>query len=177
MNETEISYNNTRGICEAVGIKPGNVVILETDNGPAAFIKTERIGKEYIHHYAVQIFPRVSGKLGMVYLDPEDKVFDTALEASFELGSGTNDTPPNSGHAFENAKGCFIKVDDDPKSQKMFGFIELTTGIIMRRQERGVTAVYTEWYGVCIQDGKNISLADILANMTADMPADFKNET
>ncbi len=168
MNETEISYNDTAGICEAMNVRPGNVVVLETDNGPAAFIKTERIGKEYIHHYAVQIFPRISGKLGMVYLDPEDKVFDTVLEASFELGSGTNDTPPNSGHAFENAKGCFIKVDDDPKSQKMFGFINISTGTVMRRQERGVTVVYTEWCGACSQDGKNVSLAHMLA--------DFKSE-
>ena len=172
MNETEIPYNDTAGICEAINVKPGNVVILETADGPATFIKTERIGKEYIHHYAVQIFPRVLKNLGMIYLDPEDKIFDTVLAASFELGSATNDIPPNSGHAFKNAQGCFIKVDEDPKSQKMFGFINISTGIVMRRQERGITAVYTEWCGTCSQDGKNISLDDILA----DMLADFKNE-
>ncbi|MCK4940329.1 MAG: hypothetical protein KAR80_08500 [Rhodospirillaceae bacterium] len=169
MSETEIPYNDMVGACEAINVKPGNIVILETSDGPAAFIKTERIGKEYIHHYAVQIFPRVLDNLGMVYLDPEDKVFDTVLEASFELGSGINDAPPNSGHVFENAKGRFIKVDDDPKSQKMFGFIELTTGIVKRRQERGITAVYTEWCAVCFDNGKNLSLDDLLNK--------FKNET
>ena len=168
MSETEAPYNDTPGTCEAMNVKPGNVVILETAHGPAAFIKAERIGKEYIHHYAVQIFPRVLDSLGMVYLDPEDKVFDTALAAGFELGSAINDAPPSSGHVFENAKGHFIKVDDDPKSQKMFGFIELTTGIVGRRQERGITAVYTEWCALCVDDGKNISLDDVITRFKSE---------
>ncbi len=162
-NTTDSSeQQQTPGHTQAMDVKPGNVVILITSDGPAAFIKTERIGKEYIHHYAVQIFPRVMTELGMVYLDPEDEVFDTMLSAGFELGDGIAGTPPSAGHAFENASGHFIKVNDDPKSQKMFGFINISTAIVMRRQERGVNAVYTDWCAVCSEDGASITLDHVL---------------
>ena len=156
------------GMREAMNVTPGNVVILKSGNDIAAFIKTERIGKEYIHHYAVQIFPRAENDLGMVYLDPEDVVFDTGFAASFELGGATSGEPPAPGHAFENAAGHFIKVIDDPKSQKMFGFIEISTGIVRRRQERGIKTVHSEWCAGCVDNGKNISLDEVLAR--------YKNE-
>lgn len=171
MSETSTENNATTataGMRDAMDVMPGNVVILKTDDGVAAFIKTERIGKEYIHHYAVQIFPRAKDNLGMVYLDPEDKVFDTTMAASFELGAETNIKQPAPGHAFENASGRFIKVIDDPKSQKMFGFIEISTAIVRRRQERSIVRVHSEWCAGCIDNGKNISLDEVLAR--------FKNE-
>lgn len=171
MNETNnenTAVTAKSGVRDAMSVTPGNVVILKTDNDVAAFIKTERIGKEYIHHYAVQIFPRAENDLGMVYLDPEDKIFDTGFTASFELGGATSGESPAPGHAFENAAGHFIKVIDDPKSQKMFGFIEISTGIVRRRQERGVKTVHSEWCAGCVDGGKNISIDEVLAR--------FKNE-
>ena len=106
-NTTDSSeQQQTPGHTQAMDVKPGNVVILITSDGPAAFIKTERIGKEYIHHYAVQIFPRVMAELGMVYLDPEDEVFDTALGATFQFGDAAGQGA-EAGHVLENAKGHF----------------------------------------------------------------------
>ncbi|MDH5187986.1 MAG: hypothetical protein OEW37_03400 [Rhodospirillaceae bacterium] len=171
MNETTNENSNDTnkpGLRDAMAVTPGNVVIIKTDDNIAAFIKTERIGKEYIHHYAVQIFPRVKSDLGMVYLDPEDKIFDTGFAANFELGAGVGDEAPAPGHAFENASGHFIKVIDDPKSQKMFGFIDISTAVVRLRQERGVINVHSEWCAGCVDNGKSISLDEVLAR--------FKNE-
>ena len=150
---------NKPALRPAFEVLPGSVVVLEVEGAPAVFVKAERIGKEYIHHYAVQLHPKTEGPLGMVYLDPEDEVFDTAMGVHFQFGEGC-DSPPEAGHAFENAKGHFIKVNDDPKSQKMFGFIECSTGIICRRQERAVTAVYTSWRAECTSGSETVAIEE-----------------
>lgn len=157
---------------QAFEIRPASVVILETDQGRAAFIKLERIGKEYIHHYAVQLHPRIDTALGMVYLDPEDTVFDTVLAADFDFGTATGEhSGPRAGHAFENAKGHFIKVDEDPQSQKLYGFVECSTGIVRRRQERGIKAVYTQWSATASADGQTVSMEEVLLRFEGELKA------
>lgn len=155
---------------QAYEVQPGNVVILPIDQGHGAFIKAERIGKEYVHHYAVQLHPRSDEALGMVYLDPEDTVFDTVLSASFDFGEPASEgDSPQTGHVFENAKGHFIKVEEDPQSQKMHGFVECSTGIVRRRQERGISAVFTQWCATCASEDARVSMQEVLVRFEGEL--------
>ncbi|MCP5367258.1 MAG: hypothetical protein H6907_20700 [Hyphomicrobiales bacterium] len=122
----------------------GNAVVVERDGEFLICLKAERAGKEYVHHYAVPVDPGRAGELGMIYLDPEDALLDCGHPPCFALDAGES-CPAEPGHIFENARGAFLKVVEDPKSQKMFAYVELSSGQLIRRQERGVAAVYRAW--------------------------------
>jgi len=65
-------------------------------------------------------------------------------EPDFTLGGGAG-AGPEVGHIVTNAVGTFLKVIEDPKSQKMFAFVEISSGVVKSRQERGVTSVHLDW--------------------------------
>jgi len=110
------------------------------------FIKAERQGTEYIHHYLIQIAPVQADGLAMIYVDPEEMLIDIGLVPRFEFSADETLISPEIGHIFETAKGTFLKVIEDPKSQKMFAFIDITSGEVKRRQERHVKTVFTAWH-------------------------------
>lgn len=109
------------------------------------FIKAERQGTEYIHHYLIQIAPRQADGLAMIYVDPEEMLIDSGVAPRFDCSHGETRDDPDIGHIFENARGTYLKVIEDPKSQKMFAFIDIASGEVKRRQERNVKTVYTSW--------------------------------
>lgn len=118
---------------------------VERPDSGTVFIKAERQGTEYIHHYLIQISPVPTEELALIYIDPEEELIDRGGQPTFDLAEGENRTDPDIGHIFENHQGTFLKVIEDPKSQKMFAFIDITNGDVKRRQERKVTTVYTSW--------------------------------
>ncbi len=111
------------------------------------YIKTERQGPEYIHHYLVQIDPAPGDELTLIYIDPDDLLIDCHARPAFDLhpSSEANGIIPDVGHIFQNPKGVFLKVIEDPKSQKMFAFIDTQTGDVRGRQERKVAQVHVTW--------------------------------
>ncbi len=109
------------------------------------FIKAERQGTEYIHHYLIQIAPRRADGLALIYVDPEEELLDTGGAPAFAFSDGESRGNPDIGDIFENPKGAYLKVIEDPKSQKMFAFIDITSGDVKRRQERHVETVYRSW--------------------------------
>ena len=115
------------------------------DTGDAIFIKAERQGTEYIHHYLIQISPVPTEALALIYVDPEEELIYRGGQPLFELSTGEDRGDPDIGHIFKNHQGTYLKVIEDPKSQKMFAFVDITSGDVKRRQERKVTTVYSSW--------------------------------
>lgn len=141
MSETE----NSRPVASrrAHEIPRGHVVSWPGE--ATLFIKAERQGTDYIHHYLVQIDPVKAEGLALIYIDPEEVLVDAGCAPVFDYSNGESRPDPEIGHIFENPKGAFLKVIEDPKSQKMFAFIDITNGEVRRRQERDVKTVYAGW--------------------------------
>jgi hypothetical protein len=124
----------------------GHAVNRFNDTDPKnLYMKAEREGAEYIHHYLIQISPVRPSELALIYIDPEEYLIDWASIPTFELLSSKVYKKPNIGHIFNNDNGTFLKVIEDPKSQKMFAFININTGEVKRRQERNINTVYDSW--------------------------------
>jgi hypothetical protein len=119
--------------------RPGNM-----DHGNL-YMKVERKGTDYIHHYLVQISPLKSIILAMIYIDPEVTLIDRGFIPTFELLSSEAHQKPQIGHIFESDRGTFLKVIEDPKSLKMYAFINITSGEVKRRQERNINKVFETW--------------------------------
>ena len=109
------------------------------------YMKVEREGADYIHHYLVQISPLKSISLAMIYIDPEETLIDKGGIPTFELLSSEAHQKPQVGHIFESDNGTFLKVIEDPKSLKMYAFINIASGEVKRRQERNINIVYDTW--------------------------------
>ena len=140
----------------------GALVIRSTADGHAVCLKLDRIGKEYIHHYVIVLDPKPIGQMELVYIDPEERLFDCFATLDWELGEA-NEQAPEVGHAFENKDGQFIKVLDDPKAQKLFGFVEPATGLVRIRQERNLKSVHPHWKARAKVKDEILELAELLA--------------
>jgi hypothetical protein len=116
-----------------------------SDHAETTFIKAERQGTEYIHHYLIQVTPKLAEGLAMIYVDPEEILIDCGKPPEFDYADGESRDNPDIGDIFENPKGTYLKVIEDPKSQKMFAFIDTSSGEVKRRQERNVKTVYASW--------------------------------
>jgi hypothetical protein len=119
--------------------RPGNM-----DPGNI-YMKVERKGADYIHHYLVQMSPLKSISLAIIYIDPEVTLIDKGVIPTFELLSSEAHQKPQIGHIFESHNGTFLKVAEDPKSLKMYAFINIASGEVKRRQERNINTVYDTW--------------------------------
>jgi len=112
----------------------------------ALFIKVERQGKEYVHHYLVQVAPAPGQGMSLIYIDPDEPLLDFGAMCAFDPGTAAASAiTPEPGHIFATPKGMFLMVHEDPMSQKMFAFIDVTSGEVLRRQDRKVDAVHVEW--------------------------------
>ena len=132
--------------CMAYEIPCGHAVHRPGDIDPGnLYMKVEREGAEYVHHYLIQISPVKSVGLAMIYIDPEVTLIDRGGIPAFELLSPEDHKKPQVGHIFESDKGTFLKVMEDPKSLKMYAFINISSGEVKRRQERDIDTVYDTW--------------------------------
>jgi hypothetical protein len=130
----------------AYKIPCGHAVYIPNDMVPKnLFMKAERKGAEYIHHYLIQISLVRPIELALIYIDPEENLIDLGGIPPFELLCSKAYEKPEIGHIFESENGTFLKVIEDPKSQKMYAFIDISSGEIRRRQERNVNTVYDRW--------------------------------
>ena len=134
---------------EASAITPGHVVLYRPEGGePVACLKAEREGKEYIHHYLVQLDPVPEDGYCLIYVDPEQVLTVCAEKAEFTLNDPVALDAINRsdlGYIIETAAGVFLKVSEDPKMQKFCGYVDIRTGEVKRRQERGVVGFYPRW--------------------------------
>jgi hypothetical protein len=135
---------------KAFEVPRGNAVIFTGGGEAMVCLKTERQGKDYIHHYLVVMDPVPAAGFGMIYIDPEYELTDCGATFTYAMNEGvargdTRSERAAVGDLLRNAGGLFLKVTDDPKSQKMFAFIDIHSGAVMSRQERGISAVFQDW--------------------------------
>ncbi|MDH5750647.1 MAG: hypothetical protein OEY85_15160, partial [Rhodospirillales bacterium] len=96
--------------------------------------------------YVVPLDPHPAHDMRLVYVDPEEELVECGGRAVFALAEGvTPEGWAEVGHIFQNDQGTFLKVIEDPKSQKMYAFVDIRSGEIRRRQERGVNTVFMQW--------------------------------
>ena len=149
---------------QAYEIGCGAVVIRVTEDGPVVCMKLDRIGKEYVHHYLIVLDPKPEADLELLYIDPEERLFDCYATLEFEPGEAVDPatTEPQPGHAFENKDGHFIKVLDDPKTQKLYGFVDPATGLVRIRQERKLKGVHPNWSARAKIEDEVVDLQELL---------------
>ncbi|MBL6959379.1 MAG: hypothetical protein ISR52_10390 [Rhodospirillales bacterium] len=138
-------------------IPSGNAVVHDINGTATVCWKMERLGKDYVHHYLIPLDPKADGELTLLYVDPEETIFDAQCAVVFDCPE-TGDDPAETGDVLVNAVGSFLKVAEDPQSQKMFAYIDLASGAVRRRQERGVTGVCRNWSA----SGEGFSTEDLL---------------
>ena len=131
---------------QAYKISCGHAVLKPDEvNKKNLYIKAERKGADYIHHYLIQIGFFKTNNLSLIYIDPEESLIDRGYIPTFALSSSKTYKKPEIGHIFENNNGTFLKVIETIRSQKMFAFIDIYSGEVRRRQERKITQVYDCW--------------------------------
>ncbi len=124
----------------------GAAGVMVVDGETVVCIKAERQGKEYVHHYVVPVDPSPGAETRLIYVDPEDDLHHGPGRLEFTLAEDAGDgAQAQVGHVLRNAAGTFLKVIEDPKSQKMFAYVDLDSGAVKSRQERDIAGVYVEW--------------------------------
>ncbi len=126
-------------------IAAGTLVQRDPD-GPY-FMTAEREGKEYVHHYLVRLHPRPASEAEttVVYLDPEEDLLDHGAPPPLDMGPVAGAARPACGDLFANAHGTFFMVRDTPRSQKHFAFVNTSSGMFSRREDRAVERVHADW--------------------------------
>jgi hypothetical protein len=62
---------------------------------------------------------------------------------TFDFADGARETPPEIGDMFANAQGAMLKVKDVTLSQRMFAYVDVATGQVRPRMERGIERLLT----------------------------------
>ena len=93
---------------------------------------------------------------------------DCEAEVELDYG-GAGGGVPGVGHAFANPGGRFIKVIEDPKSQKMFGFVEPASGLVRLRQERKLEGVFPHWQARAKLKDEVLELAELLERFAEEL--------
>jgi hypothetical protein len=97
-------------------------------------LKAEREGKEYVNHFVVPLDPP---QARLVYVDPNDQMTPVdGISLSFQ--DGPENVAPGLGDVFLNAAGTMMKLQDDPRSQRMHCYVDLATGHVRPRMERHI---------------------------------------
>ncbi len=126
----------------AYRIAPGSFVRAEIDGHEAVCLKVERLGRDFVNHYLVPLDPLPGPREALMlrYVDPAEPLApcDEPLDLLVEPMA---DAPAAVGTVLRNARGLFLKVHDTPNTGRSFAYVELATGMVAGRQERGVAGV------------------------------------
>lgn len=136
--------------------RPGTLVTLRTDAlatpWPGLEAATEivclnavRHGKGFLNHYLVPLDPAGGDPdaLPLVYIDYNLPLADVSATHALELVP-VEGIQARIGQVLENASGRYLKTVEPYKDAFSLGYVDLDSGEVRRRQERGVTAVY-DW--------------------------------
>lgn len=120
----------------AYRVSAGRFVIAEGDSNRVICLKAEREGKDHINHFLVPLDP-VSDRraLRLIYLDPEQLLLP--LDGlSFAFTPGTDGEAAQIGDALTVGEDTWLKVLDDPASQRLYSYVDLASGQVRPRMER-----------------------------------------
>ena len=149
----------------AYQIPCGNAVIFHDADDPSrdavVCLKADRQGKEYVHHYLVRLDDLGSETMRLIYVDPEHQLVDSGLKVSFNVEGGREDTKANVGEVIVNESGTFLKMFDDPKTQKYFGFVDVIGHTVRVRQERKIKTVHDTWTVEIVHEDGSVTVAEL----------------
>ncbi|MBF0268125.1 MAG: hypothetical protein HQL44_06005 [Alphaproteobacteria bacterium] len=122
---------------------PGGRLVRHQDR---LWLKAWRDSKDYVNHYLVAAM--ASPGLTLAYIDPE-----TELEPMGEAPQFVQTQPRSKGEQMQPGDALvlesgkrFIKVLDIKKDgQRHLAYVDIETGEIRPRQERGEAAVFSDW--------------------------------
>lgn len=120
----------------AYEINAGQWVIAELDGIRTLCLKAERVGKDHVNHFLVPLEPRGDRRqLRLHYLDPEQPLHPTdGYHLSFTPQDGTDIEP---GCALSVDGTIWLKLLDLPSSQRLYCYVDMASGQIRPRMERG----------------------------------------
>lgn len=118
----------------------GRLVRADLGGESVLCLKAQRQGRDYVNHYLVPLAPLPAGPRGMalVYVDPDAPLAEAAAELVVEPLAAA---APEIGDVFDTAAGRFLKVADTARTERSFAYVELSSGEVRPRQERGIAAV------------------------------------
>lgn len=127
----------------AYDVAAGSIVAVERDGRRLLCLKAERAGKEHVNHFLVPLEPVDDrSRLALVYIDPDERLAPVE-GVSFAFEDGPEGVAPQVGDAFTNPSGALLKVMDDPRAQRLHAYVDLATGQIRARMERGIHRLLT----------------------------------
>lgn len=124
-----------RPACEIPG---GRLVGAAIGGVSALCLKAERAGKGHVNHYLVPLEPLASGLRGMrlVYVDPDQPLEERAGTLALAPGEGAAEAAQVGDVLVTEAGEAFLKVFDDELSQRLWAYVALAGGQVLRRRER-----------------------------------------
>ena len=153
----------------AYDVAPGQTILRNGENGVEVCVKGERVGKEFVRHYLAPLVPKPGDDAALYYLDPEDEVAVCSGQLRISLGDA-RDVPVASGCAFVNGRGTYLRLDEHARfhGHKALSYLDMATGDVRSRQEKGITAVHPDWTVVGVDlDGETVPV-DVLCAAFAD---------
>lgn len=137
--------------------KPGALVILRAGDLPTAFpdlapdteilcLNAVRQGKGFLNHYLVPLSAPLGAQddLPLIYVDYNLSLVDASDRWTLDLVPAEDDTP-RTGRVLENRNGRFLKTVEPYKDAFSLAYVDIASGQVRRRQDRGVTAVL-DWH-------------------------------
>ena len=129
------------GAVPAHTIAPGSFVATLVDQQRVICLKAERISKDHVNHFLVQVDP-VAPVLALIYIDPDTEITPIhGLSFAFADGPESDVNAPDVGQAFVCPAGTFIKVMDDPQALRLHAYVDVATGMVRLRMERQASRV------------------------------------
>lgn len=128
----------------AYQVAAGRLVVAEIEGVAAICLKAERQGKDFLNHYLVPLDPRPadSARLRLHYIDPDASLIPAAARLVVDAAEGR---AAEVGDVVVNPLGRFLKVHDTAKTERHYAYVEVTSGIVRLRQEKGAIGVAT-WH-------------------------------
>jgi hypothetical protein len=127
-------------------IEPGKLIDFIIDGRKVVCLKALRRGRDFLHHYLVPLEGegRAAG-LALIYVDPEQELEELDNPPNLALGSGQPGREAELGQIFANHNGCFLKVLDTDKTQRLYAYVEIKSGDVRLRQERNMEEIFPSW--------------------------------
>lgn len=131
-------------------IDSGSLVVHETAEGKALFLKVHRQSRDYLHHYLIPLLPH-ERPLKLHYFDPEVKTQDLNLQIALTPGTAKEEAAEPGD--LVKAKGrYYLQVLDDPRSQRFIAYVDPENGEFAMLRDRMIEKVYADWSAAPVDD-------------------------
>lgn len=111
-----------------------------------SWLKAQRSSKDYVNHYLVAASAEPA--LSLVYIDPDtelEPVSPKALPQSLTPRDGADAAQPGDLLLLEDGRHLVKALDVKKDGQRHLAYVELATGEVRPRQERGSPRIFSGW--------------------------------